>query len=300
MSEQLIIVEDYECKFCKNTFSSKNNLKTHQQRAKYCLKLQPLQANPVAKYTCTYCAKSFNMKHHLNDHLNVCKKKNFLEEKNSIDDKDKYIRELEHKLETERIQKEIYEKLIKENAECIRKIAEQPRTQIQTVNHRITNRLQLLTPFDLDSDRVEQIIKNTIEQKYTRGHALQGTKGLAQFTAENILKDTDGNNMYVCTDAARFHFKYKDDYGDIVKDVKANKLTNMLIPNVLPTLNQIVQTTNDDMQSVIQAKGMEVRNIRTNNSAFRSELSAITTRLPGGTILPSLQQLPQPAQPVQP
>ena len=98
----------YECEFCKNTFSSKYNLKSHQAKTKYCLKLQTKQPVATVTYTCKYCDKSFNLKHGLNYHLNICKKKGSCEK--NMSEKDTYIRELELKLENERQQKSCVKK----------------------------------------------------------------------------------------------------------------------------------------------------------------------------------------------
>lgn len=46
-----------ECQYCKKNFSTKTNLKTHQNKAKYCLKIQGAQ--PEALFACKYCDKEF-------------------------------------------------------------------------------------------------------------------------------------------------------------------------------------------------------------------------------------------------
>ena len=44
-----------ECKFCHNTFSNKQNLNAHQNRSKYCLKIQGIHI--PKKYKCSGCKK---------------------------------------------------------------------------------------------------------------------------------------------------------------------------------------------------------------------------------------------------
>jgi hypothetical protein len=59
-----------ECKYCKNIFSTKSNLKLHQKTAKYCLKMR----NEVVKeYKCESCDKSFSVVSSLNRHQQFCK-----------------------------------------------------------------------------------------------------------------------------------------------------------------------------------------------------------------------------------
>ena len=56
-----------ECQYCKKTFSTKPNLKTHQTKAKYCLKIQGEISKQI--YKCKYCYKTFNRKDNYCVHL---------------------------------------------------------------------------------------------------------------------------------------------------------------------------------------------------------------------------------------
>ena len=48
-----------ECQFCKNIFSTKTNLNSHQKTAKYCLKIQGIEVEK--KYECKWCNKLFTI-----------------------------------------------------------------------------------------------------------------------------------------------------------------------------------------------------------------------------------------------
>jgi hypothetical protein len=61
-----------ECKFCKNIFSNKQNLNSHQKRAKYCLKIQGVQS--IDKHDCDNCEKSFEIIANYRRHVKICKK----------------------------------------------------------------------------------------------------------------------------------------------------------------------------------------------------------------------------------
>ena len=99
------------CDYCGHEFSSTSNLKAHQRRAKYCMKLQTNQINATVTYDCKYCNKKFNLKHRLIYHENVCKKKDT--------EKDLYIKELETELK-------VYKELHSKANNCIEEIAKRP------------------------------------------------------------------------------------------------------------------------------------------------------------------------------
>lgn len=56
-----------ECEYCKKTFSTKTNLKTHQNKAKYCLKLRGEKLE--ALFVCKYCDKEFIRKYVYDRHV---------------------------------------------------------------------------------------------------------------------------------------------------------------------------------------------------------------------------------------
>ena len=60
-----------ECQFCHNVFSNKQNLNSHQKKAKYCLKLQGKTIN--TEYKCDGCSKTFTIKGNLIKHQKICR-----------------------------------------------------------------------------------------------------------------------------------------------------------------------------------------------------------------------------------
>ena len=56
-----------ECEFCKKVFTGKNNLRIHQTKATYCLKIQ--EKTPEISYACSYCSKIFNRKDSFDVHI---------------------------------------------------------------------------------------------------------------------------------------------------------------------------------------------------------------------------------------
>jgi hypothetical protein len=61
-------------------------------------------------------------------------------------------------------------------------------------------------------------------------------KDVAKFVYEWILKTEEGNLIYACYDRSRLIFKYKDEYGNEVKDPKASQLSTMLKPGLIKKL----------------------------------------------------------------
>ena len=73
-------MDKIQCKYCNNFFKTNNNLKTHQQTAKYCIGIQKKENGDIdiKLKNCEYCSKIFAW-HMLDRHLKVCKnKKNIL------------------------------------------------------------------------------------------------------------------------------------------------------------------------------------------------------------------------------
>jgi len=222
------------CDYCKNKFSTKSNLKTHQRKANYCKKLQPKQEIfKIDEYDCKYCHKNFNRKHHLDYHLGICKEKGESE-------KDKYIKDLEMKLEhaKEKIEIfkdhakekiEIFKELHNDSSKCIQEIAKKP-----TIKQSQHNQV-VLAPFDL----TEEKIKDIMNSHFDKNTFFLGQKGVAQLTASKLLRDENGLLKYHPTDCNRGHFEYIDNNGNKQKDIKAMKLTKMIYPSVVKKTGEI-------------------------------------------------------------
>ena len=61
-----------KCEFCETELSSKYNLKLHQEKAKYCLKIQ---GKSIKEINCEYCNFVFSRKSVYENHKNICKVK---------------------------------------------------------------------------------------------------------------------------------------------------------------------------------------------------------------------------------
>jgi len=265
------------CEYCKKNFSSLSSLNNHKKTAVYCLKIQ---GKNIDNFQCNLCEKFFSCKKVLTTHINSCSKfiikeneniqlKNENEElKKQIIENNKKIMELETKLE-------IYE----EDHDFIKTLAKEPKSVINN-NTKILN----ISSFNLNKDKV----KNILDLKFDENCILQGQKGVAHFAVNNLLKDDNGNLTYICTDPSRRIFKYKDNFGEIQKDIKAQKLTNMLLEGGLKEKN--IQMSLDSFMNedgtydsenfiLLQPKASEINFISKDNSVFVNELSTITTNI---------------------
>jgi len=281
------------CEFCNKTFSTKGTLKNHQNTAKYCLELQG--NNLDNKYECKKCYKVFTQKIRLNTHK--CNDKNIIIKELEYKNKDLEYKnkELEKKLEIEinslkEQNKSLKEqnKLLKEqNKNCmniIGDIAKEPKNNITNINkstNSYNNKIMNMNTFNMNKDRIKHIFENNL----TQNDIVYGQKSIANFAFKNLLKDDECNLVYICTDPSRNIFKYKDESGDIQRDINANKLTNLLVESGLKEINTNIAlkswTKNDGSQdmekySIIEPMASEINNLKNDNIKFVSELATIT------------------------
>ena len=307
-----------ECQYCKKNFSSKQSLNTHQKTTIYCLKLQG-KNEEVNNFNCNYCDKIFTTKQYLLTHLSYCKDKDLqdkLKEKDKelqdkLKEKDRELqdklkekdRELQDKLKEK--DKELQDKLkekdiiimeyreqiavlkgqlitLKDDHEFIKEIAKQPKTTTTTTNttHNTLNIASFIDFNDIDK------IKDTIENKLNINHIVDGQKGLANFVKDTLLTDENGKLLYVCTDASRHIFKYKDSSGEIKKDVEAKKLTNYILDGGIRTKSAVIgndwftdEKGDIDMNkyNIILDQQQNIMKLRDDNNSFKRELASITS-----------------------
>jgi hypothetical protein len=241
-----------ECEICKASFKTISSLNKHKKNAKYCMKIKENYLSEKEK--CEYCGK-YMLKKSLKPHYSVCKI--FLHDKNN----EYIIKVLEEKN--------------KEDSARFKKLAEQPKTQ-NINNTKILN----ISSLQLDKEKIKQVL----DDKFDMNYICDGQKGLANFTLNNFLKDDKGELTYICTDPSRQIFKYKDSLGDIQKDVKAKKLTNILMESGIKDTVQRVSidswTNNDGSQDTekfmnLVTPSSEISSLHKDNSVFVNELSTI-------------------------
>ena len=277
------------CEYCNTKLSTKSNLNYHQKNNKMCLTVQQRESNNEIKIelvNCEFCNDFFSEQNLLR-HLKKCKTKPIIEKIKK--EKDIEIEKIkkEKDIEIEKIKKEM-DKLTFENIslktennifsrghEEIFNLARQPKITKNT-NINVKNN------FFNDTEKVKEIIYSKLD----RFDIAAGQKGIAQFTAKNLLKNEDGLLNYVCTDPSRGIFNLLDENGEIEKDVKASKLTNLLFESGLKNktidIGESLWTKEDGTHDgekfrMYQEPIYEIRTMMSDNSKFRNELACLTT-----------------------
>jgi hypothetical protein len=247
----------------------------HQKRAKYCIKIQEDLGNikPSDMKQCTYCLKIMSS-HNYSRHLINCsiRKDNIIKKfQDDILSKNIIIEKITSELE-------IYKNLNKISTECIQELAKQPNiTNIQ--NNKWIN----VAPFSLLSDEKEQDkLGLLLEEKFNDDHFNSGQKGLARWAHKHLLTDDKGNILYKCTNSSLDVFKYKNEHGDICKDIQAKKLSILLGEKVKPlTKRKIASMTENfgsDEWDICYENAQELNHIAENNSSFRKEIRCLTSK----------------------
>ena len=271
-----------ECEFCTKTYSNKSNLKNHQKTAKYCLEIQK-QLNYSGEincitYDCKYCKKQFSTNQRLTKHTLICieKYKFELNKKNvEIFELNDQVEMLKEKVKTIELETEnrILREYSKENQSTINDIAKQPRVQTNT-----NNKILITAPMDMSYGAINQAIQSNFSDEYL----VQGQKGAARFAYDNILKDDQGKLKYICTDAARQIFQYKNEDGKVQKDVRATKLTKALLDGEIKSASHKIACDkmkyggNEEFASFTN-NYYEIKDMEEDNSEFSKELSSLTT-----------------------
>ena len=276
-----------KCEYCNNVFKTLKIMNKHQKTAKFCLIKQKKQI---------ICESCNNISYSQNDfetHQNNCI--TFLKSKiKELNDENKDIIYFQNKIEfceKQLVDKEnYYEKQLIEKDNQIKHLQEQivsiTKTAVSkpttTNNNNINNKILNMSILNLDNENIKSIIND----KYNLDVISEGQKGVAKFAANFLLKDSDGNLNYVCTDTSRKIFKYKNNDGDLEKDMNAQKLTNMLTDNgIFNATSQITKDhwTNEDGSidndkfSTLFCKTAEINLLKEDNTIFKNELIAQTS-----------------------
>jgi hypothetical protein len=203
-------------------------------------------------------------------------KDNIIEEKdNLLKEKDDIIEEMKNrilKLETEN---DIY----KNDHDFVKNLAAQPKNTTNTNNN---NKIRVMNNFFDNPEKVKQLV----DEKLTQDHICDGQKGVAQFATNFLLKDEEGNINYFCTDPSRSIFKFQNADGETEKDIKAMKLTNMLIDAGIKQKTGVIApllwtkkdgTIDVDKFQLFGPSTTEIILLQSDNSVFRNELACLTS-----------------------
>jgi len=278
------------CEYCLSIFSNEKSMIHHQRKAKYCLQKQ----NKL--YLCNDCNINFNDSIKYNDHISNCptKLKNIIK-KNEDEFKIiiiKYEEELkEIKCKNIILKKELEKKIFENNLlsqqteksqEQLYNLSKEAINKPTTTNNNNNNKIINMPVFNIDSNE----LKNILSANYNINVISEGQKGVAKFAYDFILKDANGVIKYICTDSSRKIFKFKNELGELEKDINAQKLTNILTENGINEITtQISQqfwtkedgTIDSDKLMSIIGKASEIKSLKTDNTIFKNELATMTS-----------------------
>lgn len=280
---------DLKCEFCNKSFSNISNLRYHKKTNKKCQLIQNKDIKDEIESSfmnCEFCNKLFTTQILKSHHKNCKKKSDFEinELKKLLNEKDEEINNLRNEKDEEisnlrlRITElETQNKIYLQDRELVQKLALQPKnTTTNNNDNRINNNF-----FD-DPERIKRMINEKLNEDYV----CDGQKGVAQFAYDALLKDEDGNKNYICSDPSRQIFKFKNSEGNVEKDFKAIKLTNMLIDAGISSKSyEVAQTlwTKEDGgidSNKFEQYGpshLEITELNMDNSVFRNKLAILTS-----------------------
>ena len=294
------------CQYCNNSFINEKSLNAHQKKAKYCLEKQQ-KVKEIIEYNCIKeCNKKFFSYIELEIHQNICinylKKsiKDLTEENKMSEDNVIYFQNESNQLKQQLIEKDKFIKQqliekddqIKSQREQIKKIQEQilsitksavMKSTTTTNNNTINNKILNMSTLNFNDN---SSIQTLLEDKYNTDIISEGQKGVDKFAATYILKDINGNLNYICTDPSRKIFKFKNELGELEKDINAQKLTNLLTDNgILKITTQLAQsywtnedgTIDEDKLSSMISKASEINFMKDDNTVFKNELASMTS-----------------------
>ena len=141
-----------------------------------------------------------------------------------------------------------------------------------TVNNN-NNKYNFLQIFQLSPE----LIKSKIESNFTKDHFLDGQKGIAHFTYENLIKNDDGSLNYFCSDLSRRIFVFKNKDGSITKDYKSEFLTSLIAKNIIAKSRSIYALGAQDKHQILNLA--EINNIKYDNTSFVTTLAGLSCNI---------------------
>jgi hypothetical protein len=246
-----------ECEFCKNKFTTKTSLNSHQKTAKYCLDIRKTKSE--ISYNCNKCGKTFNRECNRNRHLDICNtnnslydlQKNLTECKTILGEKENYIIELKSQIQK-------YEKQIRELQDKLENLAKTAINRPTTTNTTNSNTNNILNLAPLDMDVLTEKFKTVINEKMTEEHLLEGQEGLAKLLASCFTHE-DGRKLIICSDTSRGVWKSLDKDGNIIKDMKANKIAKKIEPIAISKADIIIDLDEKKRKKVYEIKDIQKR-----------------------------------------
>jgi hypothetical protein len=110
-------------------------------------------------------------------------------------------------------------------------------TQNQTINNNYIH----LEPLILAPDFVNE----QVQKHFDRSYFYLGQKGVARFAADKLLKDRNGGFLIECSDPSRQVYRFKDENGEIIRDLQAKHLTSIIAEPISLKTEEILDRIED-------------------------------------------------------
>ncbi len=223
------------CYYCNKEFLNKYTLKTHTETAEYCLlKRLKYEISNINIFQCSFCMKELSTKQSLMRHYSSCKARisAILKEKE----------ELEKENEILKAKEEVYKSELEANKKLINDISSKPNV---TNNSNVTN-IYNISILNLSDERINEHIKHFKERNF-----LKGQVGVAEW-ASGLLKNPDGTYNYLCTDVSRRNFAFKNEKGEIIRDIHAEKLKNKIKATLIKKSKELFIKIHNKMLNKIE------------------------------------------------
>ena len=204
----------FTCDYCKNTFSSKGNLETHQKKALYCIEKRGITISE--KFNCDECKKEFTEKRYLTKHLEKC---NIIKKYQDVNQlviiQSNRIIDLQKE---NKYKDDLIEELKLQNSILLNKLEN---VAIQGVKKPSSTTNNILRIENLTDEWLKQSSQNLTLEDIQRG-----SKGYAEFASRHSLKD-----RVKCVDFARQILQYKEDDA-VIRDKKGRKLSKKFFQSI--------------------------------------------------------------------
>jgi hypothetical protein len=242
-------INKMECQYCKKLFTTTSSLGRHKRTAKKCISSR--NEKYTSKYKCDKCDKLCRDYTELTKHLSTCKAVNVNEinvrYESKIDILNTRVLQLEQIVRDQQCKIDEQENILSDNVTTITELTAKielykefstsyktgatsnTNNSNNTTNNTVNN--IIVSSLDIMEDPLK--LNRLIEKHYSTDYFIEGQIGVAKFSNDHLITDDSGNKMYVCTDASRNSFKYKNAKGEIVKDPNSTKFAGNLLDNGL-------------------------------------------------------------------
>jgi hypothetical protein len=228
----------FQCEYCKNIFSSKGNLETHQKKALYCVEKRGMTITD--KFSCDECKKEFTEKRCLQKHLEKC---NITKKyQDSIDLITKQADEIVDLKKQSKYYLELIKELKLQNSVLIANLKD---VAVQGVKKSTTTN-NIVNIENLTDEWLKTSSKNL-----TLEHIQRGPQGYAEFACQHSLKD-----RVKCVDFARRILQYKEDDG-LVRDKKGKKLSKKFFESIETQNNELIRDAMSNIREEMDDKTPE-------------------------------------------